>query len=189
MTEPEIARRCPSCGASIRDLAFFCPQCGKQVGEQKSGTAQPSTSVVTAPLVDDSPATDAENEADPTPPVVRPGKGFSETIAEKPKDPKMKDLELKDSTLKDPELKDLTTQPQKAPIGRTPAGGRARIQRATTLARDVEGNMIHRVKKLRKISTVVMDEAGYDPSLRFVLVAAFLFVLFLVIVLLNKLIG
>ena len=36
---------------------------------------------------------------------------------------------------------------------------------------------------------VVLDEAGYDPSLRFVLVAAILFVLFLIIVLLNKLIS
>ena len=57
---------------------------------------------------------------------------------------------------------------------------------ATTLARDVEGDVLHRVQKVRQISGVVLDEAGYDPSLRFVLVAAVLFVLFLVIVLLNK---
>jgi hypothetical protein len=65
----------------------------------------------------------------------------------------------------------------------------ARIQRATTLARDVEGDVIHRVQKVREISSVVFDEAGYDPSLRFVLVAAIVFVLFLAIVLLNKLIA
>jgi hypothetical protein len=35
---------------------------------------------------------------------------------------------------------------------------------------------------------VVLDEAGYDPSLRFVLVAAGLFVLFVIIVVLNKVI-
>ncbi len=62
----------------------------------------------------------------------------------------------------------------------------AKIQQATNLARDVEGDMKNRVQKVRKISGVVIDEAGYDPSLRFVLVAAVLFVLFLVIVLLNK---
>jgi hypothetical protein len=39
---------------------------------------------------------------------------------------------------------------------------------------------------VREISGVVIDEAGYDPSLRFVLVAVVLFVLFLIIVLLNK---
>ena len=62
----------------------------------------------------------------------------------------------------------------------------AKIQRATTLARDVEGDVMHRARKVRKFSGVVLDEAGYDPSLRFVLVAVVLFVLFLIIVLLNK---
>jgi predicted RNA-binding Zn-ribbon protein involved in translation (DUF1610 family) len=175
MTEPEIARRCPSCGASIRSLAFFCPQCGKQLSEQKSETAQSSTSVVTAPLVDVPPSPDPPNVVEPTALVVPPGKEPVDTIAEKPKDIK---------------LKEPSTQPQKPTDGRAVAGaGRARIQRATTLAKDVEGDVIHRVQKLREISTVVLDEAGYDPSLRFVLVAAFLFILFLVIVFLNKLIS
>ena len=65
----------------------------------------------------------------------------------------------------------------------------ARIQRATTLARDVGGDVVQRGQKVREISSVVLDEAGYDPSLRFVLVAAALFILFLVIVLLNKFIS
>jgi hypothetical protein len=39
------------------------------------------------------------------------------------------------------------------------------------------------------MSSVVLDEAGYDPSLRFVLVAAALFLLFLLIMVLNKVIG
>jgi hypothetical protein len=62
----------------------------------------------------------------------------------------------------------------------------AKLQRATARARDVEGDMVQRVRKVRKISSVVLDEAGYDPSLRFVLVAAILFILFLVIMLLNR---
>jgi hypothetical protein len=74
--------------------------------------------------------------------------------------------------------------------GKTSGGTvRDKIQRATTLARDVEGDVIHRVQKVRQISSVVLDEAGYDPSLRFVLVAAALFLLFLLVLLLNKLIG
>src|SRR5688500_8222106 len=40
--------------------------------------------------------------------------------------------------------------------------------------------------KVREISTVVIDEASYDPSARFVLVAAVLFVLFLVILILSE---
>jgi len=65
----------------------------------------------------------------------------------------------------------------------------AKIQRATTLARDVEGDVIQRVQKVRQLSGVVWDEAGYDPGLRFLLVAAAVFVLFLLIILLNKIIA
>jgi hypothetical protein len=75
--------------------------------------------------------------------------------------------------------------PDKVAVGKV----RDKIHRATTLARDVEGDVIHRVQKVREISSVVLDEAGYDPSLRFVLVACVLFILFLLIMLLNKLIG
>jgi hypothetical protein len=31
MSEPEIARRCLSCGASVRGRASFCPQCGNRM--------------------------------------------------------------------------------------------------------------------------------------------------------------
>lgn len=47
---------------------------------------------------------------------------------------------------------------------------------------------ISSVEKWRQISTTVIDEAAYDPSLRFVLVAALLFILFLVILIMSELI-
>ena len=46
-----------------------------------------------------------------------------------------------------------------------------------------------RVEKLRKVSSVVIDQAAYDPSLRFLLVAAVLFVLFIVLLILSKVLG
>jgi uncharacterized membrane protein YvbJ len=46
-----------------------------------------------------------------------------------------------------------------------------------------------RVEKLRKVSSMVIDQAAYDPSLRFLLVAAALFLLFLVLLILSKVIG
>jgi len=46
-----------------------------------------------------------------------------------------------------------------------------------------------RVDRLRKASSAVFEEAAYDPSFRFVLVAALLFIVFLAIVLMSKLIG
>jgi uncharacterized Zn finger protein (UPF0148 family) len=46
-----------------------------------------------------------------------------------------------------------------------------------------------RVEKIRHVSSVVIDQAAYDPSLRFILVAAVLFVLFLVLLIVSKVIG
>ncbi|HJU92649.1 MAG TPA: zinc ribbon domain-containing protein [Pyrinomonadaceae bacterium] len=46
-----------------------------------------------------------------------------------------------------------------------------------------------RVDKFRKVSSIMIDQAAYDPSLRFLLVAAALFLLFLVLLILSKVIG
>jgi predicted RNA-binding Zn-ribbon protein involved in translation (DUF1610 family) len=53
----------------------------------------------------------------------------------------------------------------------------------------VAGNVRERVEKIRHVSSVVIDQAAYDPSLRFILVAAVVFVLFLVLLILSKVIG
>jgi zinc ribbon protein len=162
MSKPEIARRCSACGASIREAAAFCPQCGEELIRHNL-TDKPTTSVVTTPLVD---FPLAQEEADP-------------------KEPRAESDEEKS----DPKERTVAT-PRKPRAGKAPVGKvRDKIQRATTLARDVEGDVLHRVQKVRHISSVVLDEAGYDPSLRFVLVAAALFLLFLLVLLLNKLIG
>ncbi|HYK21818.1 MAG TPA: zinc-ribbon domain-containing protein [Pyrinomonadaceae bacterium] len=57
-------------------------------------------------------------------------------------------------------------------------------QPATTTA-GVRG----RVKKIRKVSSVMLDQAAYDPSLRFLLVAAGMFLLFLILLIISKVIG
>lgn len=106
MSEPEIAHRCTACGASMRDHAMFCPQCGNP------------TIVTTA----------------------------TETIVD-------------------------TAPTQALTPTRPPDGVRGRVE------------------KLRKVSSVVIDQAAYDPSLRFLLVAAAFFILFLVLLILSKVIG
>ncbi len=97
MSEPEIARRCTACGATARQGAMFCPQCGN-------------------PIVD-------------------------------------------------------TTATQPLAPARPQEGVKARVE------------------KLRQVSSVVIDQAAYDPSLRFLLVAAAFFILFIVLVILSKVIG
>lgn len=110
MSEPEIARRCSSCGASVRQRAIFCPQCGNSIPEAQAPAT--TTPTVSETLIETAPA-----------PVVR------------------------------------------------------------------EERVRGRVEKLRKVSSVVIDQAAYDPSLRFLLVAAVLFLIFLVLLILSKVIG
>jgi hypothetical protein len=100
MSEPEIARRCTACGATARQQAMFCPQCGSAIGQVQ--------------VVEPAPAPE---------PVV-----YSEGVR-------------------------------------------------------------GRVEKLRKVSSVVIDQAAYDPSLRFLLVAAAMFLLFLILLILSKVLG
>jgi hypothetical protein len=53
----------------------------------------------------------------------------------------------------------------------------------------VAENVRERVEKIRHVSSVVIDQAAYDPSLRFLLVAAVLFFFFLVLVIFSKVLG
>ena len=111
MSEPEIARRCVSCGGSVRSHAMFCPQCGKAIPE----TAVTTTITPTDTIVD--------HALPPTPPVRH------------------------------------------------------------------QDGVKGRVEKLRHVSSIVIDQAAYDPSLRFLLVAAAMFLLFLVLLIMSKVIG
>jgi hypothetical protein len=70
------------------------------------------------------------------------------------------------------------------------SAARSTRQRVTAAARDVvEEKLSPRVEKLRHASNVMLEEATYDPSLRFVLVAIIILLLSLLLLLLNYLIG
>jgi hypothetical protein len=156
MPKPKIARRCPSCGASARKRAFFCPQCGLEL-DQKAESSDLGDSAPDPPSLER------------TPGVVSVG---SETAT----------AALGDEVV--------PAAPNLPPTDYHPPHGLDSLHRATVAAREViEEDVLQRVEKLRKISTGVLDEAAYDPSLRFVLVAAALFFIFLIILVLSKLIG
>ena len=115
MSEPEIARRCASCGVSVRQHAMFCPQCGNPIAQ-----AAPTTTTSVADTIIETAPTQA---LDPVPPPVR--------------------------------------------------------------HKVTEDGVRGKVETLR----VVIDQAAYDPSLRFLLVAAFLFLVFIVLLILSKVLG
>jgi uncharacterized Zn finger protein (UPF0148 family) len=81
--------------------------------------------------------------------------------------------------------------PGRARDERTTARERTRetLQRASQRTRGAIEDNVRRVEKIHHVSTVVLEEATYDPSLRFVLVALGLFVLFIVLLVLSKVMG
>jgi predicted nucleic acid-binding Zn-ribbon protein len=129
MSEPEIARRCTECGASVRQHAMFCPQCGNSMPQASTTT----THAVADTILDTAPAESVRTDVAVTQPL---------SAVAPPAKPKVH-----------------------------------------------EDGVLGRLEKIREVSSVVIDQAAYDPSLRFLLVAAGLFLLFLLLVILSKVIG
>jgi predicted nucleic acid-binding Zn-ribbon protein len=188
MSKPEISHRCPSCGVSVRDRdALFCYECGKPLSSKAKKSEPAETGEVSreaavednsqpAPVAEEAAAesnTDAEAEPAASEPVV--------ASADKPEPAKS------GSSLKPGES---SAAPAAARRGDKT---RERLHRASEVARGVTRGVIEepakRVEKIRHVSTVVIEEASYDPSLRFVLVALGLFVVFVILLVLSKVMG
>ncbi len=221
MSEPEIARRCSHCGASIRVRAFFCPQCGGQLGGEQLGVnatspgVQSETSAQTQTL-----AEGVREEATGTPAVEVQQQSKANNLPSAKKQRKRARRRAKVAaqaqkvTATDEDKRPLATavtapdedkrlrattaaviapdedKKSRASTAAVTAPDEDKRSRATTAAQDlVADSVLPRVEKLRKVSSVVFDEVAYDPSFRFVLVAALLFVIFLAIVVLSKLIS
>jgi len=129
MSEPEIARRCITCGASVRQHAMFCPQCGNPIGQASTTT----THAAAADTIIDTPPEAVRTDLAATQPL---------SAVAPPPQPKVH-----------------------------------------------EDGVLGRLEKIREVSSVVLDQAAYDPSLRFLLVAAGMFLLVLLLLILSKVIG
>ena len=82
--------------------------------------------------------------------------------------------------------------PKQTPAESKPAPhetARDKLHRASTVTREALADNVKRVEKIRQVSTVMFEEASYDPSLRFVLVALGLFIVFIVLLVLSKVMG
>ena len=176
---PEISHRCPACGVSIRDFdegALFCPECGKPLVTGET----PETNIVT----ENAPETD---EIQSQPVVSRADDSATEAAAVSdavPEEPRV-DEPPKHET---PELstEDIAPDPSRAPRHGARERTRETLHRASNVARGaIEGN-VKRVEKIHHVSSVMFEEAHYDPSLRFVLVALGLFLVFVLLLVLSK---
>lgn len=63
------------------------------------------------------------------------------------------------------------------------------LHRASNAARGALEDNVKRVEKIHHVSTAMFEEATYDPSLRFVLVALGLFLVFVLLLVLSKVMG
>ncbi|HEX8919860.1 MAG TPA: zinc-ribbon domain-containing protein [Pyrinomonadaceae bacterium] len=180
--EPEIARRCHDCGASVRSGSLFCPQCGKalKTGAASANSATEVSEVQASRMTD--PGRNASTietpEGAPTPAVtIAPAQ--ENFAAQQP------------PAVESHRSAEVIEQPASS-SGRRGDDDRAtsKRQRVTAAARDVvEEKLSPRVEKLRHASNVMLEEAAYDPSLRFVLVAIIIVILSLLLLLLNYLLG
>ncbi len=162
MLEPEIARRCPFCGVSIRVRKNFCPECGNSLTPKSDG------------------ASEAKD-----PQALRPGSEFTELTPDASRSPARNSLESEKTVVSPNAVSTPPATPRQQPRQATVG----KVHHAAPRPREVIGDEgLNRVEKFRQISSAVIDEAAYDPSLRFVLVAVVLFVLFLILLLLSELI-
>ena len=157
--DPEIARRCSGCGASIRQHAAFCPQCGQPLHKQ------PESEVADTQLLSEPPTEKPKSlidfESAPTVALNKADIESAPTVA-------LNRAEIEAARKRQAQQKSNTKS------------GRA--------GTSVE-NVREQVEKLRKASHVVLDQAAYDPSVRFLLVAAVFLVLFVVLLIANRVLG
>ena len=199
--EPEIARRCASCGAAVRGQAKFCPQCGAGMdapaaaARQAEAAPAEGTPVAPPPAADEKPAADVVNR-------TRAFSGeeylaLSDELARQRARAREVDENHRATVLPDKQQQaDLRavaaqvrikmqakenapgqpapTEPEQPPAAQE--GATAAPERA-------------RAERLRGPSFVLLDEAQSDPTLRFVLAAIVLFVLFLLILLFSHILG
>jgi len=169
MSQPEIFRRCAHCGASSKPGELFCAQCGNALVIEKSD--QPAQQIPGAS--DLLPGTALGQET--------AGAGDTERLTPQ-------SLQGNEQRMRNEVAPVTATSPTSATVIAQPSQNPGiASQRAGLAARaGMDEKVKPQVDKLRRVSSVVLDEAAYDSSIRFILVVGFLFVLFLLLLFLSK---
>ena len=178
---------------------MFCPECGKALTKTDSEK----------PFQENSPAA-AESAANAVEPAVAP---TEEVVAAKaalvpPEEAATAKASVTKRAANTDAMKPAVILPKEVTTVKPPVTekGRAKepaiddrhkarertretLHRASTRARGAIEDNVKRVEKIHHVSTVMWEEATYDPSLRFVLVALGLFVVFVILLILSKVMG
>ena len=192
MSLPEISRRCLSCGAAVRAGSRFCQQCGKALeaepaahvpeerGAEAARASVPPTGEWARPAAEESP------RAKEWTPPTKEFAAFEESagVAEAQSAP----AEQMPAAAVGGEVE------PSAPVAGASESREEAIQAAEDSGRagDLRGRVARvregtraRVGRMREEAIVVLEETPDDSGLRFVLAAAALFVLFLVLLFLS----
>ena len=158
---PEISHRCPGCGVSIHEAdVMFCPECGRALA---------GTDVEQSAAKGEQTGDAGEPAKSPVPPRVT--------------------WPSQDDQVKTASDEGKTKKPFTEDRHRARERTREKLQRASQMTRGAIEENVKRVEKMHHVSSVMLEEATYDPSLRFVLVALGLFVLFVILLVLSKVMG
>ena len=178
--QPEILRRCNSCGASTAEGSMFCPECGQALSANSSPEkAEPATE--SEPFAEESGVTTPEVHSDATEPSSENSPASATLQPTAPIEPLASDANAIGN--------EVESQPPAAASATKVERTRERLQRASSVARGAIEQNVKRADKIRHVSSAMLEEAHYDPSLRFVLVALGVFVVFLLLLLLSKVMG
>jgi hypothetical protein len=195
MFEPEIDRRCMSCGASVRKQAAFCPQCGQmldQPNEEADESDQTEAEVIEAQqathLATDDGDHDNQEQVNDSSTIQEAVAATEPLIVQRP------ESDGTEPSVTADEASVYKTQPLFT--NRTLANAsvaslaESKLKRSSTdAATKSDQRVLTRVDRIRKVSSVMIDQAAYDPSLRFLLVAGALFIVFVILMILSKVLG
>ncbi|MET0650531.1 MAG: zinc ribbon domain-containing protein [Pyrinomonadaceae bacterium] len=201
MSLPEISRRCLSCGAAVRAGSRFCQQCGKGLeaeaqpgasgGLEEARARVPPTGELALPPEAPTPV----NEPTPTKDWTPPTKEFaafeqSSGAAAAQAVPPPEQMPAAVAAAVEPEPDEVSTPQLHEEAG--PASEEADEDVDAGRADDLRGRVARvregtraRVGRMREEAIVVLEETPDDSGLRFVLVAAALFVVFIVLLFLS----
>jgi hypothetical protein len=183
--EPEIARRCKSCGAAIRARSAFCPQCGAAQTEGEAPPA-PASAPSAAAEASQRKATDSRQMAETMASTMQ-GETPVETETPAPEGARMMETPaVPAAPVETPLRADAAAPAPGVASSEAATEKRQRVTPAMVARGAVEDGGRNRAEKLRRASNVVLDEAAADPSLRFVLVATALILISVLILLLAR---